>query len=62
VLLWHDYMIPQWHSRTFRVAYWDKLGRPPRNPRYNLALDSWWVEPTREGTVEQGKRDARQQP
>jgi microcin C transport system substrate-binding protein len=60
VLLWHNYMIPQWHSRTFRVAYWDKLGRPPRNPRYALALDSWWIEGGREGVVEQGKREARQ--
>jgi microcin C transport system substrate-binding protein len=60
VLLWHDYMIPQWHSRTFRVAYWDKFGRPPRNPRYALALDSWWIEGGREGVVEQGKREARQ--
>ena len=60
VLLWNDYMIPHWHSRTFRVAYWDKLGRPPRNPRFALALDSWWVEPARLGTVEQGKREAQQ--
>jgi microcin C transport system substrate-binding protein len=57
VLLWHNYMIPQWHSRTFRVAYWDKLGRPERNPRYSLALDSWWVEGGRENTVERGKRE-----
>ena len=59
VLLWGDYMIPQWHSRTFRVAYWDKFGRPPRNPKYALALDSWWVERAREGSVEQGKREAK---
>ncbi|WP_090561277.1 extracellular solute-binding protein [Belnapia rosea] len=61
VLLWNDYMIPQWHSRTFRLAYWDKFGRPPRNPKYALALDSWWIEQGREGTVEQGKREARPQ-
>jgi microcin C transport system substrate-binding protein len=41
------------------VAYWDKLGRPERNPRYALALDSWWVERGREGTVEQGKSETR---
>jgi len=60
VLLWHNYVVPHWHSRTFRVAYWDKFGRPPRNPKYALALDSWWVEGAREGTVEQGKRQQRQ--
>jgi microcin C transport system substrate-binding protein len=62
VLLWNNYMVPQYHSRTFRVAYWDKLGRPERNPRYRLALDSWWIEGGREGTVEQGKREARPAP
>ena len=59
VLLWNDYMIPHWHSRTFRVAYWDKFGRPPRNPKYALALDTWWIEAAREGTVDQAKREAR---
>jgi microcin C transport system substrate-binding protein len=59
VLLWHNYMVPHWHSRTFRIAWWDKFGRPPRNPRYALALDSWWVERAREGVVEEGKRSAR---
>ncbi len=60
VLLWHHYVIPHWHSRVFRIAYWDKFGRPPRNPRYALALDSWWVERGREGAVEQGKREQQQ--
>ena len=32
VLLWNHYVIPQWHSRTFRVAYWDKFGRPRAQP------------------------------
>ncbi len=60
VLLWHHYVVPHWHSRVFRIAYWDKFGRPPRNPKYALALDSWWVERGREGQVEQGKREQRQ--
>ena len=59
VLLWGHHVVPHWHLQTFRVAYWDKFGRPPRGPRYALALDSWWVEQAREGEVEQGKRDSR---
>ncbi len=62
VLLWGDFVVPQWHNRTFRIAYWDKFGRPARNPKYALALDSWWIEPTRAATVEQGRRDTRSQP
>ena len=60
VLLWNHYVIPHWHIQTFRIAWWDKFGRPERNPRYSLALDSWWVDPAREGAVEQARREARQ--
>ena len=56
VLLWNNYVIPQWHNRTFRVAYWDKFGRPERNPRYGLGLDSWWIEPTRERALADARR------
>jgi microcin C transport system substrate-binding protein len=59
VLLWHHFVIPNWHSRTWRIAYWDKFGRPARNPRYALALDSWWVEPGRLAAVEEARRAAR---
>ena len=44
VLLWNHYVIPQWHIRSFRVAFWDKFGRPPKTPIYGLAFDSWWVD------------------
>ncbi len=44
VLLRGHYVVPHWHSREFRVAYWDKLARPEINPRYGLALDAWWVK------------------
>jgi len=57
VLLWNQFVIPHWYIRSFRVAYWDKFGRPPRNPRYALALDSWWIEQARAGEVEQGRRE-----
>ena len=47
VLLWGHYVIPHWHSRSFRLAWWDKFGRPERNPRYALDLQSWWVDPAK---------------
>jgi microcin C transport system substrate-binding protein len=61
VLLWNNYVIPNWHSRTFRIAYWDKFGRPPRNPRQAIGLDSWWIEAARVGSVEEGRRAVQQQ-
>lgn len=44
ILLQSFYLIPNFHIDTFRVAYWDKFGRPKINPPYALALDSWWVD------------------
>jgi microcin C transport system substrate-binding protein len=55
VLLWGHYMIPHWHSRIFRVAYWDKFERPDNNPPYGLPLFSWWVDPGKVVAVEQRK-------
>ena len=45
VLLWGDYVIPHWHITAWRVAYWDKFGRPTIAPKYDLGFDTWWVRP-----------------
>jgi microcin C transport system substrate-binding protein len=55
VLLWGHYVIPHWHSRIFRVAYWNKFDRPQANPPYGLPLFSWWIDPVRVAAVEQRK-------
>jgi microcin C transport system substrate-binding protein len=56
VLLWNHLAIPQWHSRSFRIAWWDKFGRPARNPRLGLGLDSWWVDEARERALTEARR------
>nr|WP_239502698.1 extracellular solute-binding protein [Vibrio astriarenae] len=40
---WNFYIIPQWHSSIYRVATWDKFERPEITPKYDLAIDTWWV-------------------
>ena len=47
VLLWGHYVIPNWHIRAFRVAYWDRFGRPDKSPKYTLCVECWWVDPAR---------------
>lgn len=57
VLLHHNFVIPHWHSRSFRIAYWDRFGRPDRNPRYGLAFPSaWWIDPARERALAEARR------
>jgi microcin C transport system substrate-binding protein len=45
VLLWGHYVIPHWHITAFRVAYWDRFGRPAVPPKYELGFDTWWIDP-----------------
>ena len=47
VLLWGFYVIPNWHLRSYRVAYWNKFSRPAISPKYALGLDTWWVDPVK---------------
>jgi microcin C transport system substrate-binding protein len=50
-LLWGHYVIPQWHSRVFRVVHWNMFSRPETLPKYGLALDTWWVDQAKLATL-----------
>ncbi|MFQ5897655.1 MAG: extracellular solute-binding protein [Candidatus Methylomirabilia bacterium] len=51
VLLWGHHVIPHWHIQAYRVAYWDKFGRPAISPKYALGFDTWWVDLKKEGEL-----------
>lgn len=56
VLMWGYYTIPQWYSGTFRLAYWDKFGRPAVKPKYDLGLtDTWWFDPAKAAKLPKNK-------
>lgn len=55
VLLWEHVVIPNWHSNSFRVAYWDKFGLPKVQAKYNLAFQTWWVKDGGRMTVDSGR-------
>jgi len=48
VLLSNQYVIPQWYAGYFRVAYWNKFGRPATPPKYGIGFDQWWIDPALE--------------
>jgi len=58
VLQYGYYVIPNFHSGQYFVAYWDKFRRPQVSPKYGLGLDSWWVDPKAEQTIEAKKGEA----
>src|SRR6266851_565186 len=55
VLQYGYYVIPNFHLSAFWVAYWDKYRRPTISPKYGVGLDTWWVDPKAEQTIEAKK-------
>jgi microcin C transport system substrate-binding protein len=58
ILLWGHYVIPNWYSSSYRVAYWKKFDRPAITPKYALGIFNWWVDPTKEKALMEYKRKA----
>ncbi|WP_245615112.1 extracellular solute-binding protein [Muricoccus aerilatus] len=56
VLLWGQYVVPHYHSRVFRIAWWDRFGRPTRNPRYDIGFEAWWIDPARDAALASARR------
>lgn len=44
-LQWGFYVIPNWHIKTWRVAYWNRFEHPRVTPLYDLGLHTWWAKP-----------------
>ncbi len=56
VLLAGWYVVPHWHSRAVRVAYWDRFGHPDKPVRTGLDFSSWWIDPARSAATDAAKR------
>ena len=48
VLLYGEYLVPNWYINVHRVAYWNKFGIPETQPLYydptSWLLKAWWIE------------------
>ena len=50
-LQWGHYVVPFWHAKVDRVAWWDRFGRPAQTPRAGVDVTYWWVDPARDAAV-----------
>ena len=55
VLQYGYYVVPNFHLGAFWVAYWDKFRRPTTAPKYSVGMETWWVDPAAEQSVEAKK-------
>jgi microcin C transport system substrate-binding protein len=45
VLLWNDFVVPQWYSPTVRIAYWNRFGQPTTLPALTPGfMQVWWYD------------------
>jgi microcin C transport system substrate-binding protein len=45
VLLWNDFVVPQWFSPKVRIAYWDRYGQPQTLPALTPGFPQvWWFD------------------
>ena len=58
VLLWSHYVVPQWHIRFDRIAWWDRFGRTGRAPKYGPDVASWWVDPAKDAALDRRREGA----
>jgi microcin C transport system substrate-binding protein len=47
VLLWNEFVVPQWYSPNVRIAYWARYGQPKVLPGLTPGfLQVWWFDQT----------------
>jgi microcin C transport system substrate-binding protein len=51
VLLWHHYVVPNWHINYDRLVYWDKFGMPATIPLTGVDFTSWWIDSQKESAL-----------
>ncbi|MGE0226576.1 MAG: extracellular solute-binding protein [Acetobacteraceae bacterium] len=56
VLLWRNYAVPNWGSRQFNIAYWDRFSAPDKPIRVGFNFDLWWVDPAKAAAADAAKR------
>jgi microcin C transport system substrate-binding protein len=45
VLLWNDFVVPQWYAPKVRIAYWNRYGQPATLPGLTPGfLQVWWFD------------------
>lgn len=57
VLLWSHFVVPNWHSSTAYVSYWNRFARPAKSARYApVAFDTWWIDEAKDKALQRGEK------
>jgi len=53
ILIWNQYVVPQWTYGKVRTARWDRFSRPAELPKYGMSAfpTLWWWDEAKAGKV-----------
>jgi microcin C transport system substrate-binding protein len=51
LLQWGHYVVPNWHIRADRVAYWDRFSRPAVTAKVGYDPGAWWVDAQKDAAL-----------
>ncbi len=54
VLLWGDYVIPQWYLGGDRMVWWNIFGRPDEVPLKGMSIMRWWIDKDKSAALKMG--------
>lgn len=52
VLLWHNFVVPNWHIAADRILWWNKYDRPAIPLRHGVNTSRWWYDEEQDGRLE----------
>ncbi len=58
-LQWSFLVVPNWHSRTARVAAWNRFGRPAVLPRQGFDSGTWWIDAAKDAALREKRGPSR---
>jgi len=58
VLVWGNYLVPNFHISYDRLIYWNKFSRPKTVPMQGTQIDTWWYDDAKASALAtaQGKK------
>ncbi|WBA79409.1 extracellular solute-binding protein [Endozoicomonas sp. GU-1] len=57
VLLWGEYLIPQWYYPYDRIAHSSRLIRPESEPLYSTNIYTWWIDSQPDATTHSSRNN-----
>jgi len=55
VLLWNEFVVPQYFTADIRTARWNRFGLPDVVPDYGISVMTWWFDVERAAKIVSGR-------